>query len=280
MKLDVNVPELMKLIKSFHKLTHMRIVFFDSNFVETFAYPPEYAKFCEETNKIPGFRKKCDKSNEILCNRCKKFNSLVVGTCHAGLIEVVAPLTKDGETMGYIMFGQIRNIKDNEKFFKQVETALESYKIDSQKLSELTKSVPYKTNDQIEAAAQIVNVFISYIYFKGIVDIKKEGTAYMIMSYIEENLEKTLTVSEISQKFFISRTKFYEMTKPYMKKGIAAFVRERRIEKAKSLLLSTDKSVEEISSLTGFNDYNYFRRVFKKYTGVPANKFRKTAKKP
>ena len=48
-----------------------------------------------------------------------------------------------------------------------------------------------------------------------------------------------------------------------------------RVEKGKQLLLSTDLTVTEISSLTGFNDQSYFCKIFRKITGVTPDRYRK-----
>ena len=188
---------------------------------------------------------------------------------------MVAPLTKDNMIMGYIMFGQIRGTENKAEFLSNVKKLCLDCGLSAREIEKLALSAHYKTNAQIKAAAEIVNVFISYIYMKEIVNIKNDGTAYLILKYIEEHPGEDLTVNELCKRFFISRTTFYSITKPYIKNGIAAYVREVRMEKAKKLLQSTSRTVEEIADSLGFNDCNYFRRVFKKHTGISANKYRK-----
>ena len=46
-----------------------------------------------------------------------------------------------------------------------------------------------------------------------------------------------------------------------------------RIEKAKELLTSTNMTLNEISDSVGFNDYFYFLKTFKKFTGVTPGKY-------
>jgi AraC-like DNA-binding protein len=46
------------------------------------------------------------------------------------------------------------------------------------------------------------------------------------------------------------------------------FLQKTRIERAKTLLFTTGKSVKEISALCGFSDINFFHRVFLRLTGV------------
>ena len=55
------------------------------------------------------------------------------------------------------------------------------------------------------------------------------------------------------------------MTKPYMKDGIAAYIKMRRLEKAKDLLQYGTDPVSSISQQVGFPDYNYFQFRFHPY---------------
>jgi two-component system, response regulator YesN len=48
----------------------------------------------------------------------------------------------------------------------------------------------------------------------------------------------------------------------------------KRIEKSKSLLISTQESITDISEKCGFTDLNYFSRVFSKIEGVSPKKYR------
>ncbi|RZM17643.1 MAG: helix-turn-helix domain-containing protein, partial [Pedobacter sp.] len=52
-------------------------------------------------------------------------------------------------------------------------------------------------------------------------------------------------------------------------------IQERIILEAKRLLYHTDKSVKEIASELGYDDYPYFSRLFTKVTGVSAIAFRR-----
>ena len=54
----------------------------------------------------------------------------------------------------------------------------------------------------------------------------------------------------------------------YTSGGIANFIRLKRLEKAKFLIRTTDMKIPEISHATGFSDYNYFLRIFKKEFGI------------
>lgn len=51
-----------------------------------------------------------------------------------------------------------------------------------------------------------------------------------------------------------------------------------RMEKAKNLLINTDKKIAEIAGLTGYNTIQYFSEIFKERTGVTPREFREINK--
>ena len=52
-----------------------------------------------------------------------------------------------------------------------------------------------------------------------------------------------------------------------------AYLNKVRVERAKELLME-GKKVEEVVELIGYNDTNYFIKIFKKYVGTTPAKYR------
>ena len=73
----------------------------------------------------------------------------------------------------------------------------------------------------------------------------------------------------------MGRTRLYELFDSEVKMGIAAYIRRRRMHRAKKLLKTTELSVAEIAEQVGFSDYNYFSRVYKKTYGKSPKRYRK-----
>lgn len=53
-------------------------------------------------------------------------------------------------------------------------------------------------------------------------------------------------------------------------------ISEKRMQMGKKLLLETEFSVKEIASKIGYNDQNYFSKLFKAKFGVSPTDFRKS----
>lgn len=93
--------------------------------------------------------------------------------------------------------------------------------------------------------------------------------------YIEENFTEDITLERLASEFYIS--KFY-LSREYKKiygKTIFQHIITCRINCGKKLLRFSDKSVEEIAHLCGFNDQSYFVRQFKKSENVTCFAYRK-----
>lgn len=53
----------------------------------------------------------------------------------------------------------------------------------------------------------------------------------------------------------------------------STFLKKVRVEKAKELILNSDKKIYEIAYMVGYPDQKYFSKVFKECTGVSAKRF-------
>ncbi|MNN92645.1 HTH-type transcriptional activator RhaS [compost metagenome] len=52
------------------------------------------------------------------------------------------------------------------------------------------------------------------------------------------------------------------------------YIYKRRLDKAKDLLTSTDDTLADIASVTGFSDVYHFSKSFKKNTGISPRAYR------
>lgn len=54
---------------------------------------------------------------------------------------------------------------------------------------------------------------------------------------------------------------------------ISEFTNRKRVEEAKLYLQRDNISITDVAFMVGFNDVNYFTKVFKKYTSVTPSQF-------
>lgn len=89
------------------------------------------------------------------------------------------------------------------------------------------------------------------------------------LTLIENRLsDPELDVSLLERELGLSNTQLYRKLKALTGKGGNEFIRHVRLQRAAHLLKAGDRQVAEVAYDVGFNDPNYFNRVFRKEFGM------------
>lgn len=91
---------------------------------------------------------------------------------------------------------------------------------------------------------------------------------------MRQNMEKDLNLEELAQQHHVSYSFFRKMFKKYTGVSPGQYILQLRIARAKELLISSDKSIKEISYELGFQSIYYFSNIFKKKEGYTPSFFR------
>ena len=99
-----------------------------------------------------------------------------------------------------------------------------------------------------------------------------------ILQYIEQNCSERITLTELAERCCYNPAYFSRIFKKCFGVNFVDFVQEKRIAKAKDLLLHTRKSISDIALEVGYLDRKQFYTVFSKYNqGQTPGEFRKHA---
>ncbi len=85
-----------------------------------------------------------------------------------------------------------------------------------------------------------------------------------ILVYLHDHYAQDINLPELAGHFNISYYYLCHLFKKYTGTTILHYANSVRINKAVELLEHTDKSITEIATLVGYNDINYFSRIFKR----------------
>ena len=95
-----------------------------------------------------------------------------------------------------------------------------------------------------------------------------------VCSYIDDNLDKDLSLDVLANVADVSTFYLSKLFKEEKSESIVNFVTNKRLERARQLLSETKYSIKEITAFTGYNDQNYFSRLFKNKFGISPSEFR------
>ncbi|GEM56067.1 AraC family transcriptional regulator [Flavobacterium branchiophilum NBRC 15030 = ATCC 35035] len=94
-----------------------------------------------------------------------------------------------------------------------------------------------------------------------------------VVAFIKLNLKENFSMKILSEKACMSSTSFYRYFKRELGVSPLAFILNEKIKYAKTLLKNPTIHINEVCYLSGFEDCNYFIRIFKKIEGITPKQY-------
>ena len=114
---------------------------------------------------------------------------------------------------------------------------------------------------------------INLILTQRIHNEKKPTWLTTLLSYFSDPAYFGFTINQLIKRFHLNNSYMCRKFKQYTNKTMAEYFNKQKILYARSLLLATDFSIEQICDLSGFTNTSYFYRLYKKHFGsTPRNK--------
>lgn len=104
---------------------------------------------------------------------------------------------------------------------------------------------------------------------------ESSDTMSQAINYINQNYQHFISLNDVANNVNLSPYYFCHAFKKYTGSTFSQYLQELRINKAKELLADKDNTVKKVAYLVGYNDPNYFSKVFHSVTGIKANEYYK-----
>lgn len=99
-----------------------------------------------------------------------------------------------------------------------------------------------------------------------------------VITYIENNFTEKIDLERLSKIAGFSKGHFCRLFKQITGMSAIDYINNLRINKAFDLLKSSDLNITEIAVSCGFNDSNYFSRIFKKHKKISPMQMKKQSR--
>lgn len=201
----------------------------------------------------------------------------------------IYPSNKD-ENLIYISFGvdsiflkilnQEESLEEDKYFYKNIEDERlkeEFIKAFQDIQTEFNLGADYsKSMANAKATVYVINLLRRFKdEFTITNDIKINKQIDYIKNYIDNNYSEDIKLESLSKMAYMNKFHLISEFKQSYRVTPIEYLILKRIEVTKNLLISTNHSMEEISSIVGFNSQSYFNQVFKKKVGITPSQFRK-----
>lgn len=108
-------------------------------------------------------------------------------------------------------------------------------------------------------------------------ETETEDFGKQAMDFIRAHYMQPIGVNDVADAVGVSRSWLYRCFMEYAAQSPAMYLRDLRLQRAKSLLQRTSMSVQEIARAVGYEDPLYFSRVFSAYEGCSPTTYRKNS---
>lgn len=102
-------------------------------------------------------------------------------------------------------------------------------------------------------------------------------TYHNAVNYMNENLDKTLTIKEIARECGVCLTVLKDAFTKYAGKGVQSYYFDLKMDKAREFLLA-GKTAKEVTEILGFSSLSYFSQCFRRKNGCSIREFCKEKK--
>ena len=100
-----------------------------------------------------------------------------------------------------------------------------------------------------------------------------------VIKYVSDNYLEKITIDELAFLFRTNRATLCKEFKRTTGKTLVEFINDKKFEKAKRKILSSDATFTKIAEEMNFESIHYFTRFFKKMSGMTPKEFRKNHEK-
>lgn len=256
MKLVVNEAKLYEIMKEFHQLTGLKVSFIKDFDSPVIGVPYQICELCRHKQQDRAFYLKCKESDKHAHAIASQGDDTYIYECHYHLTEALQPVVMYGRHVGYFLLGQM--LTDREKFIRENDPS--PYELS------LADKLASPTQDMLRSAARILSYLAQYTVLSQHINLIAQQSFDDIVSYIDTHYAEQISVDGLCNTFHYSRPTLFMHFKKEFGMGIIAYINNLRLEKSAVLLRSYN--VNETAKRVGFEDVNYFSRIFKKKYGM------------
>lgn len=273
MDIRYNRNKLIDILYDFYTATGVNISINNADFSPIAGLPNTYNNaYCSCIQEIPHGKSACKQSDKSLFDACKKSKRAEMRICHAGLMDIAIPILYRDVIIAYVIMGQMKVTSA----FSEIEGYITALGLDPKEQRKIYDKIPCFNEEKLQAIANLAVMLTSYILLENMVTPSLNDSIENAKEFIDKNLQKELTILDISKGTNTSKSVLYKHFRIYYDCTVKEYINRKRVEKSEDLLTNTDLSIEEISQTVGFSSASYYSKIFKKYRGVSPIKIRKS----
>lgn len=155
------------------------------------------------------------------------------------------------------------------------------YQIIDDKKYNISKCNKLDYSEKNKAKAILHNLFncILIDLFDSLKYTTKNTHVINTVKYINDNITSPLTLAQVCNAVHLSKEYTARVFKKEMGLTVTQYINQQKLSLAKTMLTGEEFDLQDISEMVGYQNYNYFSRLFKKHFGITPIKMKLELKK-
>jgi AraC-like DNA-binding protein len=269
-----------EMLSDFHLLTGIRVAFVTHDLRHAVSVPSDMATFCNLLRMDPAAMDNCLACDQAAFSAARTTGRLQLYTCHAGLIEAVAPILGNGRLLGFLMMGQTTGEVPSRAMWEVIAAKCGTFRMNASELESSFYNLTALPIEKIEASARLLARQASLVLQSGWVQPHGMPVMERLDAHVMANMQENLQTLPLSRALGLSASRLTHVVKEQSGTSVTSRVRFLRLEKAKELLERTALPIGEIAGQTGWQDLHYFTRLFRKSFGMTPSQYRQSVFHP
>lgn len=271
-----NKEKLQQVFSDFYHSTGIFVALYDASMQCILGAPNFHSPYCDYIRKRCECIQNCNQSNLIHMKEVSSTRQISRYTCHGGLMETILPVIYEDVLIAYIQIGQFRDTEKQYSSVDKLQEVAKYYDFPLQELYALYEKQHVVSEEKLLSLYRILEIIVKSFWVDGLITYNRSMLSIKIEQYVTEHLTENFYVEDLCKHFYISKNTLYSLFHNEFHTTIGEWVTEKRLTLAKKHLKENAKlGIAQVASLCGFNDYNYFIRLFKKQVGITPLQFRK-----
>lgn len=233
-------------------------------------------RLCHFINE--NYQKRCANSDRCALERLRKENDAFYYHCHFGLIEMLMkfPLCKDRYVA--VMVGPFRDkVKTRNDVERVREYAAIFHKNEKELLTEYRK-IPVFSEEKFTAIKSLITAIMEFGRMTKLIASKENFIDEVLDPYIEAHQKDKLSIARLSKTLGLTAKQLERIVRLYSGQSPKRYILAKKMDAAADDIVNTSIPLVDIAAEYGFDDYNYFVKVFKSFKGETPSKMRKAGK--
>lgn len=239
--------------------------------------------FCEQLKSTETGTAACRACDMNRANRrAGKLRRAFRWRCHGGLEEVVVPVIVEGRHVGTLFGGQARPLSFTAQEKRAARERWKQLEQEPAFMERLLNRRPPADREKLAALSRLLSALAEHAATQAAaqsitraVASKKRTPVEQALALMVEHLEQPLSLEEIAERVHLSPSRLSHLFTQTEGESFRDRLLRLRMERAKNLLAMTPLPVGDVARRVGYEDPNFFSRIFRAKTGRSPQAYRR-----